>query len=348
MSRRPTVIALAAVIAGWRRWPSAAARGVRRRVAAAGFRRLLDRGEGAPAGARSLRQPRRVGRAPRAVGRRRALPPQPVPLSAARRPSCSGCWRSSPIAPRRSLFTGAAMRGLAATARLVARRAGRPRAATAVVLSRARCSSRSTSTSSAGRSICCCCCWCSWRLARRERAVGRRRGAGAGRRVQAGAARPAAGDRRARPLALGGGDARRRCAVAALAGVVIVGAGAVARVRADVLPRAALYGEGGTEEMLLPSATLPRRRTRTARPGSSRASLTKIALRAFDGPATRQPPAPAGARVAALGDQRAALPVRDRGAGLGGAAAGAARAPRRPTRRSSALLLFSAAAWRAS
>ena len=47
-----------------------------------------------------------------------------------------------------------------------------------------------------------------WAWLRRERVLAGGRGAGAGRRVQAGAARRAAGGRRARPLALGGRDAR--------------------------------------------------------------------------------------------------------------------------------------------
>jgi hypothetical protein len=79
------------------------------------------------------------------------------------------------------------------------------------------------------------------------------------------------------------------CGVALLAGVVISGPALTREYVTQVLPRAAQYGEGGTEEMLLHENQLP-----TTDEDGETAELDgvtyKIALQPFDGPASASLP----------------------------------------------------------
>ena len=104
------------------------------RVAAAGFRGLLGRGQRAPAGAGSVREPLRASASRRALWDGVRLPPQPVPVPAARGGAVPAAGDRSPTAPRRSLFTGAAVASWLLTARIVARRPGGRREGAAAVL----------------------------------------------------------------------------------------------------------------------------------------------------------------------------------------------------------------------
>ena len=267
---------------------------------------------------------------PGAVGRRRALPPQPVPVPAARRGAVPAAGDRSPTARRRSLFTAPRVARLAAGR--AAASAGAPGGAAGTrssCSSPARSSSRSTSTSSAGRSICCLLPLVLVRLARRERAARRGRGARAGGDVQAGAARPAAGAVRARPLALGGGGARR--AAPSLVGVDrrdLAGRRWSARIRdRRAAARRALRRRAEPRRCCCTSSALhASTATRRRRRRRWTAVSYRIALPPFDGPATRQPAAPARARRRRHWATSVLPFLRGRRrAGLGGAPAAARR-----------------------
>ena len=93
----------------------------------------------------------------------------------------------------------------------------------------------------------------------------------------------------ARPLALGGGDARVVRRRGRRDGAGLAGRALMREYVAEVLPRAALYGEGGTERDAATRAAAADRRTRTARRRSSKATLQDCAP-PFDGPASASLP----------------------------------------------------------
>ncbi len=81
------------------------------------------------------------------------------------------------------------------------------------------------------------------------------------------------------------------CAVAAGATLLISGPGLVREYVTEVLPRAALYGEGGTDDMLLPPGTLPTTDEDEDGETAELEGLTyKITIPPFDGPASASLP----------------------------------------------------------
>ena len=193
--------------------------------------------------------------APDALGRRRPLPPCAVPGSAARGRSVPAAGVAAVSGGEGPLHRGDARRLARGRARSSPTVGGRRPDAIAPSSSwPARSTSRSiAATSSAARSISKS-SFADDRLAPAGAPLDGGRGAGGGARLQT--------DARGAPSG-GLGRGRERIVLAAVgAGAALLGCGppsstdrrASLEYAREVLPRAALYGEGGTEEMLLPAS----------------------------------------------------------------------------------------------